>query len=393
MTDPHNASAAMAGYLFQCRLALLLGLRRAKRFPGEWVSVETFDDVAFEDGETLTQLLQAKHHGAAKTIADGDTNLWKTLRIWINDLRSEMHVASDRRYVLITTGEAQAGSALALLRPSRSDADVEAARKRLTEAATIYTATASQAGRAAFLALTLEEASILLSQVDVIDRHPDLSDMRDEIEGELRILGPDHVEQIADDLEGWWFARIAERLVADRGAAVALQDIQRKASDIGAKYLEAGLPIADPATLGLPEYTKADEALTFVRQMRAVEFPDRGVQRGVRDFYRAKTQRSRWAREALLLDGETARYDANLVDRFERRYDEMADGITCRTEEEKAHFGRQMCHWACREEVQFRDVVETWITSGSFHALADRSRVGWHPDHAILFPRTEDDDE
>lgn len=393
LSDPHNASAAMAGYLFQCRLALLLGLRRAKRFPGEEVSVETFDDVGFASDGTSVEHLQAKHHGDAKVIGDADVDVWKTLRIWIADLQQAGQTATGRRYVLITTAEAQEGSALAMLRPERNATDVEAAQVRFRDAAVTYTAQASQKGREAFCALSSEEAQLLLSRIDVIDRHPDLADMRAEIEGELRILGPDRVARIADDLEGWWFARVTERLIAQRGAAIPLQHIERKASEIAAKYLDAGLPVEDPERLGAPAYSADDEGMTFVRQMRAIAFPERAVRRGVQDFYRASAQRSIWAREALLLDGEAERYDADLVDRYERRHDAMADERQCGTDDEKARFGRQLCHWACQQEVQFRDVVETWITSGSFHALADRSRLGWHPDYATMFPCAEKDDD
>jgi hypothetical protein len=43
-----------------------------------------------------------------------------------------------------------------------------------------------------------------------------------------------------------------------------------------------------------------------------------------------------------------------------------------------------LCHWASQQEVQFRNVVETWITAGSFHSLSDRLEIGWHPDYLSL---------
>ena len=92
----------------------------------------------------------------------------------------------------------------------------------------------------------------------------------------------------------------------------------------------------------------------------------------------------KWARESLLLDGEAAKYDANLRDRYERKYDAEIDGVDTANEFAEAQFGRQMCNWASQQEVQFRNVIETWITAGSFHGLADRLEIGWHPQYLTL---------
>ena len=54
--DTHEASAAATGYLFQCRCALFAGLRAIPDSPRLQLSVEKFDDVAFEaNGEPALQ--------------------------------------------------------------------------------------------------------------------------------------------------------------------------------------------------------------------------------------------------------------------------------------------------------------------------------------------------
>jgi len=45
----------MLGYLYQCRYALLAGLRASKSKPAMVLSIERFDDIAFEDGTDLKQ--------------------------------------------------------------------------------------------------------------------------------------------------------------------------------------------------------------------------------------------------------------------------------------------------------------------------------------------------
>jgi hypothetical protein len=76
-----SAAGSMVGYLYQCREALLLALEETRSFPNLFVSVERFDDVAFEKEGTPQTQLQLKHHAKAGNLTDASADLWKTLRI------------------------------------------------------------------------------------------------------------------------------------------------------------------------------------------------------------------------------------------------------------------------------------------------------------------------
>ena len=380
-----NASPSMAGYLFQCRLALLSGLQMLKKSTNGQITIEKFDDISFESDDYRDCLIQAKHHINPKSLDDLSIDLWKTLHIWINHLRSGVLEASDYKFILITTAAASPGSAMECLRLGKTSEMIELARNILTAAAKRSNNKKSEAGRFEFLALSKAEATLLLSKVEVLDRHPNLVDVKDEIEGELILLSPKHVSLVADYLEGWWFGIVCKCLVTEGSASIPIQNIVVKASEIGNMFKDGGLPIDDPEVLGVREYSSDDEAAIFVRQMRVVKLNESTIKRGVQDFYRATAQRSKWARENLLLDGEAARYDANLKDRFRRRFDANVSQFNPVGKTDCEKFGRQLCHWASQQEVQFRNVVQVWITSGSFHGLSDRVEIGWHPDYSAMF--------
>ena len=93
----HGASASATGYLFQCRCALLAGLRAIPDAPQLAISIEKFDDIAFEeDGEPI-QLIQTKHHiGKKGNLSDASIDLWKTLSIWSKLVWFSTFVASTR---------------------------------------------------------------------------------------------------------------------------------------------------------------------------------------------------------------------------------------------------------------------------------------------------------
>lgn len=382
--DKYNASPSLAGYMFQCRLALLFGLQMLKKKPNGQISIEKFDDVAFDTDDVADCLIQAKHHITPKSLSDVSVDLWKTMRIWIEQFKQGTITASDVRYNLITTATASSGSAMELLRPGAGADAVTEACKLLRQAAKSSKKKDSLPGRMAFLELTVEEANTLLARINVLDCHPNLIDVMDEIEGELILLSPDHVSTVAEYLEGWWLGVVGKCLLTEGNASIPVQHIIVKASEIGNLFKQDGLPVDDPSALGAKEYTVDDESAVFVKQMRAVRLNEKAIHRGVQDFYRAAAQRSKWARENLLLDGEASKYDAGLRDRFERKFDADVEDASQQDDESASKFGRQMCHWASQQEVQFRNVVETWITAGSFHSLSDRLEIGWHPDYLRL---------
>lgn len=382
-----SASPSMAGYMYQSRLALLQGLRMAKLKPEGQISIEKFDDVSFESDNLVECMFQAKHQIQAKSLDDKSTDVWKTLRIWIEKFQADPALSLSTRFVLMTTGTAQVGGAMELLRPGCAQNKVKEASSRLLLAAKESTNQQTKIGREKYIELTAGERTKFLSLVEVMDNSPNLINMWDEIIGELRILSPDHVDNVARYLEGWWVGIVALRLVNDGSATIPVQDILRKASEIGTNFQANNLVIDDPSMLGVKEYSESDEGATFVKQMRRVKLMDSSVERGVRDYYRSHTQRSKWARENLLLDGETSKYDSGLKDAWERQRDsEMIVGSPS-TEDLKELFGRKMCMWAQSQQIPFRNVIETWITAGSLHALADRLQIGWHPDFKEIFEK------
>ena len=391
-TSKHSASGPLAGYLFQCRLALLRGLQMAKKKPNGHISIEKFDDIAFEDEDYSKCLIQAKHSVNAKSLSDTSVDLWKTLKIWIDQLDQGIIIFGSTKFALITTCEAKEGSAASLLRTGASDKDLEQSLALLRSAAFGSKNELTKDARTALLALSHEKAMTFLRQIEVIDNHANLIDVMDEIEGEVMITAPSHVGEVASYLEGWWLRVVGKCLVEDSSASIPVQHILIKASEIGKSFGPDALPIDEPDSLGAKDYTDDDEAELFVRQMRVIGMSDRIVRRGAQDYYRAFAQRSKWARENLILDSDLGKYDADLADRWGRKFDAECAESSPDTEPKKQICGRNICLWASQESIPFRSVVETWITAGSFQGLSDRLKIGWHPDFETLFAEEVADD-
>ena len=113
----HGAPASATGYLFQCRYALLAGLEAIADSPQLSISLETFDDVAFESSGIPIQLIQTKHHVARRgSLTDDSVDLWQTLAIWAELTGGDFEIPFRTAFTLLTTGVAPDGSAASFLK-------------------------------------------------------------------------------------------------------------------------------------------------------------------------------------------------------------------------------------------------------------------------------------
>ena len=388
----HDAPASLAGYLYQVRYALLRALEEGKRNPGHVLLIEKFDDVAFQKDGTAIELIQTKHHVRQGNVTDQSVDLWKSLAVWMDRLSEDPNGTAKTRLVLVTTNNAGDDSALSMLRQSGCKRDEEAAVESLIFAAQQSKNTATHTARSQFLTLTDVERRVLVDNIWVFDRTANLADMRAEIENEVYYSAPiEQLSDFTDQLEGWWFSRIVDALGGDDASEITLVSVVRKVSELRERFKIGNLVVDDELESMAPNMTLDDDKRTFVRQMRIVEVPDRERKASVYDYYRAYQQRSRWARQNLLLDGETDHYDRGLHDAWERRflaYTAEVDGET--DEDQKRALGRGVFRWSREHQKPLRNRDELWLSSGSFQMLADSKRIGWHPDFDELIPEQED---
>jgi len=205
--NKHGAAASALGYLYQCRYALLEGLRALPDTPQLMISIEKFDDVAFEANGDPTALIQTKHHGQKGDLSDASVDLWKTIAVWLSKLSRDIEAPFRMKFVLLTTADAPDNSAASFLR--MRERDEESADKLLIAAAKGSDNKATEKARAAYAAVPEQLRLSLLKAVMILDGSPNIIDMREEIERELHHAAPrDRVDKLVERLEGWWFGAV-----------------------------------------------------------------------------------------------------------------------------------------------------------------------------------------
>jgi hypothetical protein len=391
--NKYGATASATGYLYQCRYALYVGAQAIPENPNLEISIERFDDVAFEQAGEPVKLIQAKHHVAKKgNLTDASTDLWKTLRIWAERVDADLEAPFKTSFVLMTTGDAPNGSAASYLRAR--DRDEAAALELLVKVAETSKSETNKPAYVAFLNLLPEARLSLLRAITVLDGSPNVIDVHDDLTYELRhAVAKDHLPLFVERLEGWWFNVVVRALTGTGPASIPVTAIENKMDELRDGFRRDALPV-DYADQIPSEAVVADlDKRPFVRQLRLISVGPRRVELAIRDYYRAYEQRSRWAREELLVNGEIESYERQLIEawepRFEATKDELEEGCP---DAHKIQAGQKIFKWAETEaDFPLRTVRQRFLTHGSFHILANRHVVGWHPDHAVHAPSDTDD--
>lgn len=371
------------GYLYQARYGLWLLLDGDEE---QELVLESLDDIVLEVGGSPADLLQTKHHVRQEArLTDTSPELWKTLRIWSTHVRDNRISFPPTRLTLITTATAPDASIAALLRPG-AKRDCNLARANLLNAAA-SSKTADKTLKACFAAfgsLSQDQQQALLGATYVIDKSPNISDTGLLIRTRIRAAGPrEHREAIFERLQGWWFEQVVEQFKASVPVPISGFDVFDKLTAIANQFRPDALPIdfldAQPDSVD----PQGDNRL-FVHQLRAIELGQTRIEKAIIDYYRAFEQRSRWAREDLLVGGEVESYERRLIDEWERFAAAVTDELPKDAGEDYLkRVGRNIFNWMeLKTDVRIRrNVTEPYVMRGSYHILANKPQpsVWWHP--------------
>jgi hypothetical protein len=395
-TSQFDASASAVGYLYQIRSALLLGVKRDDST--DMIFLELLDDVSFNPADVQsakpTELLQFKHSLTKKaSLTDKSIDLWKTLRVWSEQIHANKVDPQRTIFSLVTTATASTNSAITFLR--HSNRAPEKARLIIEQAGKDSSNTKVQEALSYLNKLKVSDRKALFSNVYLFDMAPDVQEARKLLEHELRFLVDDPQKQICgftDRLVGWWERLVVDHLVATHKAPIPVGVVQRQVRDLREQFKRDCLP-DDFLKATVPEHhTSDDDDRCFVRQLQLINASPLQVRLAQENHFRAYEQRSRWLRENLLGLEEVDSYEHRLIEEWRNKQAIALDGFsTTANDGEKAHCGKGIYVWTQETAVGMAALFirpqfqSGYMVRGSFHMLADLLRVGWHPDfHTML---------
>lgn len=387
MSD-HQASEQMVGYLYQVRYALALLLDDDNS--DSQISIEKFDDVAFVDGNTPIERIQLKHHvRKAGNLTDKSTDLWRTLKVWLDVVSKSPDIIEGTEFLIITTASAPNNTvAFSLRKENRSqrDADmIDALYEKLKGVCTDSESQGNQKFYEAFLAADEKLAKGLINKIYILDNASNIVDVEKSIRKQVRYsCDRKYEDKVMERLEGWWYRKAIEGLCSDTPIFILQDQVRSYIVSTGQEYAADNLLI-DIFDLG-DDQTNELSAIdkTFYQQLKLICLGNHHLKVAVNDYYRAFNQRASWVRNNLLYIDELDKYERRLIDEWEREFAMMADALEENpnlAEDEKVKAGKQLLTKMEEKDIRIREKCQApFVMRGSYHILADQRKVGWHID-------------
>ena len=387
MADPsHLAAGPALGYVYQFQVALLELVPFALASDDAEVSLEVFDDIAFDFGaDRPPRSVFQIHHSlvAERELLDTSAKLWKTLAIWAGEW-GRLEPGESRVMTLLSTQQVRPGTGLAALTEQHRDSE-DALAKLLAVANDPAGAPGTAKDRAAFLALPEGERREMVGNIRMVDGAPQAVDMHERLK---QALAPTHeqryIASMADVVEGWWWPRVATALTT--GGRVHAEDLRAAIDDARRSLSNTALPILRLEDFSAGELPPVDTAdARFLQCLHAIAASAVRRRLAVDDYRRAFAHRSRWARRGLLGPSEYERYEDDLLSQWAIACDRMLRALSERADATaRARAGHDL--WDTMEADIRRplrpDTVDSFIQRGSLHQLAEDKRLAWHPDAA-----------
>lgn len=379
----HQACEQMLGYLYQVRYVLALLLKNDNT--DFQISIEKFDDVAFSKDGMPKQLIQLKHHVQRQgSLTDGSTDLWRTLKVWIDVVSESPNILNETEFLIVTTAIAPDGTAASCLKKDKN----RNARSAYEKLKYVCLSSKNKEHKKYYEAFLKTDGTIikrLIAKICVIDGASDIIDVEMNLRKQIRYSCiPKYENQICERLEGWWYKKAIEALCSDAPIFVTQSQVRSFIVSVSQEYSDDNLPIDIFDIYNIQETDLSTSEKIFYEQLKLICLGSHRMQTALRDYYRAFKQRANWVRNDLLYINELEKYEQRLIDEWDHAFANMEDDLARYsgiTEEEKIAEGRKLFSEIERKDIRIRPKCqEAFVMRGSYHMLANQLKVGWHID-------------
>ncbi len=375
----HNAAGQMLGYLYQVRYALNLLMESDE--PSYQISIEKFDDIAFDRNGAPVQLIQAKHHTKPASLTDSSTDLWRTLNVWLDAIAIDNTLLDHTDFVIITTAATPDSSATELIQTK----NYQAAFEKLKAVAENSDNQTNLPYYDKFNKIDDLILFQLIKRICIISSSSYIVDIEKDIQKQIRYsCRPEHVPLATERIEGWWFQQCIKALSSTDPTITTQRQLQAKIYEITRQYDDNNLPIEFWDLEEVEEAKLDPKDRVFLEQLRLLQYQSATLRLALKDYYKASMQRSSWLRQGLVYANELDTYEHRLADAWEHAFAQMQEDLkdyVTPTEQEKIKAGKKLFSRVIEQDIRIRQGVDaSYVMRGTYHHLANSLTIGWHID-------------
>lgn len=402
MSSSTDAPGQALGYMYQTLYALFLILRSGAEAQ---IYIEKLDDIQLKPDGDAIEALQLKHsvQTIPSNLADRSIDLWKTIGNWSEKLQIG-ELDGVQLLSLITVAKTSPGSIPEELEKSTEQRNSENIVARLTKIVddvlnekepdkhTLYKHIRK------FQKLSPSQRLLLVRQIRIFSQSPNAEKIVDSIKGVLQDH-PAYRDAIYEKLMGWWTERVRDHLL-NQSTPITKEDVNITLAKIREEYRTDNLPLDFEEAEPPQELFENQSLLRFVQQLTLISLTQNPIERAIRDYYRAFSERKKWLDEKLVNWKELRRYERELIEHWEvychsiRNDLEMQFGLDI----DNTQFGKKLYFDLMKSDIpSIRPLVSAgYVQRGTYHILADEAypRVWWHPEfvkhlHEVIVTTTK----
>lgn len=348
---------------------------------GAQVSLEYLDDVAVHlvDGSTLLE--QTKSALSQNPISDWADDLWKCFANWLA-IAASNPVAADKTQFRLYVTPVKKGATSQALSNATTLAEIEAITSKIRKSIKKQKADpACMPFLKQFLDATAEERAAVVSRFKVV------STDADPVQPIRELLSPTVSSGLIDHLCQFAIGRAKETAdsLIRNGSPAILNGDQFKAefrSFVQKNNLPGYLKSLTHAPLSEEVASLLATGPTFIRQLNLIRVTEDERVRAVSDFLRSSADKSSWAEAGLIFKEDLKEWDSELVRRHGLVRGEVSD---VHGQKEPYVQGRITYRQCARLDPPLDGrAVPGHFVHGSPNSLAERRKIGWHPDYEKL---------
>jgi hypothetical protein len=356
--------------------------------PGGVVSLEVFEDVGLQSVDGKTLALQTKAGTGGNPVSDSSIELWKTIRNWIDQVRSgkipakntrfELYVASKKKGKLCSEMSAAqspeaVGRALDSVKGSFMNKRTGKIKPSIgTELRTILE-----------VVLATENEKTLRAVITAFRFRSGQGSSYKELKSKLEkgFIDSDIIDDVLLYGLGWVKKVLDERIEKDLPAVVCVDKFRSQIATFRSRLKSREYL---PSFAGVPSGVEieSNKLSRYVRQLQFIEADEDDIYEAITDFLTAKANAIEYARRNLINSESLVELDEEL----KATWKNLRKKIQLeRNSKNDSHFGQLLAN-AClahRAKLQGLEVPHRF-TPGCFHNLADIPEIGWHPKYKQL---------
>jgi len=353
----------------------------------DWtVSLEVFEDVGVEtsDGKRIAEQEKSTYDG--NPVSDRAVGLWKTFSNWI-DAVERGDLPSEKTSFEIYVSQPKTGDIVRGFSDARS---LEEARRAFIKAREKLWGSAPDFDLKSKVSDSIETYVSRVFKADEnvickIIKAFTLTCGSGSPQADLKVLiGKAFVplEIIDDTLRyamGWVKVQIDCLIEQKKAASIGVKTFHSEITSFVRKHDRRTILISLAQNPDQEEIEADLKLKTYVRQLEIIGCDYNEKVRAVSDFLRASADRTQWSVKGWVHDSSFDEFENSLVRTWENQKRKTDIIMSSHKHIEKGQYLYSECslHQAKLEGLE----VPSHFTPGSFHALAEKEEIGWHPDY------------